>query len=477
MIQNFLSRYRPRYVRALVYMLQASEYDVREYLAWLGRTRDFTTVEKRKQLIKTPKALATLALAWFLALGILVAAISKIWTVPAPLNYISFLALLALAPYLLAYGITVPLVIFTLLVQKPLEYFMVSRAKKTLEKHRAVKIAVAGSFGKTSMREILKTVLSEGKKVSAPPHSYNTPLGISAFIQTLKGDEEVLIFELGEGRKGDVRTLCKLVQPDMGIITGINEAHLKKFKTLERTVQTIYELADYLGDKPLYVSGESDLAKKNARAGHILYSRTGVGDSKIENPKTDVGGLSFTLVTGSSRLELSSSLLGLHQVGPLAAAVDLAKRLGLSPEQIRSGIGKTVPFEHRLEPTTDASGVITLDDSYNGNPDGVKAVIDFLASITGHRRFYVTPGLVEMGARTESVHKEIGHWLAQAKIENVILIRNSVTPYIERGLKEAGYRGEVLWFEEALQAFAALPHLTVRGDVVLLQNDWPDQYA
>jgi UDP-N-acetylmuramoyl-tripeptide--D-alanyl-D-alanine ligase len=242
-------------------------------------------------------------------------------------------------------------------------------------------------------------------------------------------------------------------------------------------VKTIYELADYLDDKPTYVSGESELAKKNARAGHILYSRAGAGDAKVENEKTDLSGTSFTLVTGSARMELTSSLLGLHQVGPLAAAADIARRLGLTPQEIRAGIAKTRPFDHRLEPTTDAAGVITLDDSYNGNPDGVQAVIQFLASLTRHRRFYVTPGLVEMGARTEAVHKEIGRALAQAKIEKVILIRNSVTPYIEQGLKKAGYGGEVLWFEEALQAFAALPHLTVAGDVVLLQNDWPDQYA
>lgn len=477
MMKNFLSRYHPRYVRSLVYMLQASEYDISEYLAWLGRVKDFAAVERRKQLVKTPKALMTLALAWCLALGIFVAAISTVWLFPVPLNYISFVALLALAPYLLAYGITIPLVVLELLVQKPIEYFIVRRATKALARHTAVKIAVAGSFGKTTMREILKTVLSEGKKVATPPHSYNTPLGISAFVKTLKGDEEILIFELGEGRPGDVRTLSALVQPDMGIITGINEAHLKTFKTLERTVQTIYELADYLGDKPTYVNGESELARKNARAGHILYSRVGAGDSKVENPKTDLSGLSFTLVRDHARLELASSLLGLHQVGPLVAAATLAERLGLSPEQIHSGIGKTKPFEHRLEPTTDSAGVITLDDSYNGNPDGVKAVIDFLASLTGHQRWYVTPGLVEMGARTEAVHKEIGHWLAHAGIENVILIRNSVTPHIERGLQEADYGGKVLWFDEALQAFAALPHLTVKGDVVLLQNDWPDQYA
>ena len=176
------------------------------------------------------------------------------------------------------------------------------------------------------------------------------------------------------------------------------------------------------------------------------------------------------------RLALDSRLLGLHQVGPLCAAVSLATSLGLSHNQIKSGISKTKPFDHRLEPKTDASGVITLDDSYNGNPDGVRAVIGFLAGLEGHRRIYVTPGLVEMGDRTEEVHREIGKYLANAKIEKIVLIRDSVTGFIEQGLKENGYRGEVIWFDDALKAFAALPNITVAGDVVLLQNDWPDQY-
>jgi len=343
-------------------------------------------------------------------------------------------------------------------------------------RHRAVKIAIAGSFGKTTMREILKTVLLAGKKVAAPPHSWNTPLGIARFVDTLHGDEEVLIFELGEYYPDDIKKLCKLVQPDIGIITGINEAHLEKFKTVERTARTIYELADCLKEKPTYVNGESELARKSARPGHTLYSRESTGEWKVTDAKTGLEGTSFTLTKGNLILELHSNLLGLHQIGPLAATADLALALGLSPEQVKSGIEKTKPFDHRLEPKADASGVVTLDDSYNGNPDGVKAVIDFLGSLESRRRWYVTPGLVEMGPKTEAVHREIGTQLADARIEHVVLIKNSVTPYIEKGLMEANYTGKIIWFDDALAAFAALPHLTASGDVVLLQNDWPDQY-
>lgn len=472
MLKYWLTRYRLDYPRSLVYMLQASEYNIGDYLKWYHRTHDFRHVEKRKKLVHTPKAILLLAFCWLLALFLIAQSIALLGTRAL---YVLPIVVLFLLPAILAYGLLIPLMFITFLLQKPAEFFIIRHAGGRLASHKAVKIGVAGSFGKTTMREILKTVLSEGKKTAASPENWNTPLGISRFIRTLKGDEEVLIFELGEYYPGDVKKLCNLVRPDIGVITGVNEAHLEKFWSLRWTTATIFELADYLGGKTTCVNGESEHARNAARPGHIVYDREHVGEWKIEHSRTGLGGTSFTMTKGDQKLDLYSSLLGLHQIGPLSAAVDLALSLGLSPDQVKSGIRKTKPFDHRLEPKTDASGGITLDDSYNGNPDGVKVVIEFLASLPG-RRWYVTPGLVEMGPRSEAVHKEIGRQLAKAGIENVVLIRNSVTPYIEHGLQEGSYTGKILRFDDALKAFAALPHLTAQGDVVLLQNDWPDQY-
>ncbi len=476
MMKNWLSRYGPRYPRSLVYMLQASEYNIRDYFSWHCQVDDFRNVERRKTLVKTSKTILLLAVAWCILLVLYGAGIFVLLMGDGPFRYFVSLPVLFFAPDILAYAITVPLFAGKIFIQFPLEYFIIKKARQKLAGHKGLKIAIAGSFGKTSMREILRTVLSVGKKVSAPPHSYNTLLSISRFVSNLKGDEEVLIFEFGEYYPGDIRKLCELVRPQMGIITGVNEAHLEKFKNLDKTVNTIFELAECLGEAPLYVNGENKLAKEKASVKDIVYSREGVGIWKVEEPVTGLDGTSFVLAGNGQKFNLRTKLLGLHQIGPLVAAFDIAVRLGLSQEKIQKGIENTKPFEHRLEPKVDVSGVITLDDSYNGNPDGVKAVIDFLASLKGHRRFYVTPGLVEMGPRTEAVHKEIGRSLAKAEIEKVILIKNSVTSYIEEGLKEAGYNGEVIRFSDALSAFAALPHLTIKGDIVLLQNDWPDQY-
>ena len=476
MIETILSRFHPRYVRSLVYMLQASEYDVSEYMAWFFRVKDFRTVEQRKHLEPTLKARVLLMCGWALWVAAIALAVLSAFFVAYPYGYVLGALFLFGSPFIVADGLGALVLLGKWLIQKPMEKRVAERTKMQLAEHKAFKIAIAGSFGKTTMREILKTVLTSGKTVAAPPGSYNTPLGIAQFVESLTGDEDVLVFELGEYYPGDVKKLAEIVQPDLGIITGVNEAHLKKFKSLEKTTATIFELADFLGDRPVYVNGESELARLAARDGHILYSRSGVGEWRVTGAHSNLSGTTFTFSDENESMQLSSKLLGLHQVGPLAVAAAVAHRLGLASEEIQKGVANTTAFEHRLEPHMDGEGVLTLDDSYNGNPDGVRAVIAFLSSLPG-RRFYVTPGLVEMGEASEQVHREIGHQLAKAGIEKVVLIRNSVTQFIEEGLKEGGYTGDVVFFKDGPSAFAALPQMTTRGDIVLLQNDWPDQYA
>ncbi len=456
--------------------MQMSEYSLRDYLKWYHRTSNFSKVEKRKKMERTLKALVLLTLVWGVRIVVYIAAVALIVYGKSSVKYLYAIAVIFFEPFILAYIIIIPVFLLGC-VQAVIKYFVTKKARDILQKHKGIKIAIAGSFGKTSMREILKTVLSASLRVASPPHSYNTPLGISRFIGTLKGDEEVIIFEFGEYYSGDVMELCKIVNPDIGIITGVNEAHLEKFKNLDQTAKTIFELADWLGNKPVYVNAESEFAKKYAHTNHILYSGKGIADLKIENPHTDLTGTSFDIIKDEKKMSLKSGLLGLHQIGPLAVAACIADSLNISPDEIRRGIAETKPFEHRLELKKDENNVYTLDDSYNGNPTGVKVIIDFLKQIKGHRIWYVTPGLVEMGTSTKEIHKEIGRQLADARIEKVVLIKNSVTPYIEDGLKEAHFAGDIIWFDDALKAYTSLPTMTLSGDVVVLQNDWPDQYA
>ncbi len=504
-------------------MLQQSEYRPQDYLSWFHRTRNFKQVARVRKLDMTAAAKGFLlfvwleiALAWLIIVVLLYFAISQkliIWW------SLSVIIICLLAPYLLAYSLALAAIIARIAILTPQERVRDARTSKRLADHPAFKIAIAGSFGKTTMKEMLVTVLSTAKAVAATPGNLNTPAGISRFVENLKSDEEILIFELGEYFPGDITKLSRLVQPDIGVITGINEAHLSKFRSLDATVSTIYELGDWLQNqtnqalnpdgteseisKPsfspvasdslprarsgvkgqmtnvsLYVNGDSSLAAERAKQYKAtVYSSKGVGDWSVGKVSTGLEGTNFEMKHGKETLHIKSQLLGVHQVGPLAAVAILAKDLGLSQDDIEKGLAATKPFEHRMEPSTDGSGVVTIDDAYNGNPDGARVAINFLASLKGHKRFYVTPGITETAHRAKIVHETIGRLLAEAGIEVVVLIETSVMEYIKTGLKEGDFKGQLLTYADEISALLALPKLTKAGDVVLLQNDWPDSFA
>jgi len=460
-------------------MLQTTLYHVDEYLRWFHRTRDFNLVAKRRALEFTIKAKMLLLGAAFITLALialaLVAVVSGINSDSWPVLGLG-IVIVVMLPWLVAYSLALVVQIGKTLIQKPREKRINANTKRKLSKHKAIKIAIAGSYGKTTMREILKNVLGESKLVAAPPHTYNTPLGVAKFVDTLNGREEVLIFELGEHYPGDIKQLCEIIDPDIGIITGVNTAHLERFGEISRTIATVFELADYLATKPVYVNKDSELAAQNARQGNILYGKDGVGNWEVKSASTDLSGTYFVADRGKTNLHVESKLLGLHQVGPLCLAVAVASRLGLRPQRIKAGLAKTESFEHRLQPLTWPGGVTILDDSFNGSPDGFAAAIKFLKSLKAKRKIYVTPGMVELGSATAAAHVKVGEEVGKG-VDVVVLIENSVTEFIKQGLKKAGFKGQLLKYPDMPTALKALPSLCLPGDVVLLANDWSDNYA
>lgn len=474
-MMRWLSQYHYRYPRSLVYMLQASEYQLGEYLGWLGRVKDFRRVEYRKQLVKTPKS-QLLQIAIWLSNVLILSAVVVVCTSSLSIwAKIGAILLLLGWPWVSAYLIVVPLLVGQILIQKPREFLLIKRTKAKLAVHKGLKIAVAGSYGKTTMREILKTVLSQAKKVGSPPHSYNTPLGIAKFVSSLEGDEEVLIFEFGEFKPNDIRKFCKITRPDIGVLTGVNEAHLGQFKNLDNIKANFGHLTNYFTDKTLYVNAEDKNALAVAGKKAKAYSRHGLGEWKVVSAQTGLNGTAFIAKTPKSKILARSKLLGLHQIGPLILSIAVADTLGLSAVEIEKGLAKTKPFDHRLEPKVLSDGVVLLDDTYNGNPDGVKAGLAFLKSLRAERKIYITPGLVETGNKTVQLHHTMAKAIA-AVANVVILIDTSAATHIKEGLELAKFKGERLEYDDALECAEALPHITKQGDVVLWQNDWPDNY-
>ncbi len=473
-MKPFISMYSPKIVVTLVYMLQSSEYRVREYFAWLHRTRDFSKVIKRKRLIFTAKAKLLILIGAVLYVSLVVLAITC--ALQGGLKLLVAGVLLVGLPYIVAYLLTVPLVIGRFFVQRPKEKQLVAHAAERLCKQHCHKIAIAGSYGKTTFKETLATILSESLHVAASPGNMNTPLGIANFAQKLDGSEDVLIFELGEERVGDVRRLCELTCPNMGTITGISEAHLSSFGTVENITQTVFELSDYLKSYDVYKNGDSELVASNVspRDQHV-YTEKGVNGWKVSDVETSLDGTSFTATKHGKTVWAHSKLLGRHQVGPLVACIDIADKLGMSLADIAEGVKQTVPFEHRMQPLH-MFGATVIDDTYNGNPKGIEAGLEFLRSVDARRKIFVTPGLVEQGDTSDTIHEAIGRQAATV-CDSIVLMRNSTTAAIQRGLSAGKFSGEVKIIDNPVSFYMNLGSFIAAGDVVLMQNDWTDNYA
>ncbi|HVX56672.1 MAG TPA: Mur ligase family protein, partial [Candidatus Saccharimonadales bacterium] len=379
-------------------------------------------------------------------------------------------------PFVWAYLAVVPLVLGRELRTKPKEQRAVNRSETVFARHSGSRIAVAGSYGKTTMKELLRTVLSEGLKVAATPANKNVSISHARFAAGLAGDEDVLIIEYGEGAPGDVARFAELTHPTHAVITGLAAAHLDRYKTIQAAGEDIFSVADYLKGKNVYVNEESPEAKPFLKKSYQLFNEEGALGWKTAQVKVGLDGTSFTLKKGAKSLKLHTGLVGRHQLGFVAFAAALALQLGLTEKQVQAGVAKTKPFEHRMQPYQ-LGGAWIIDDTYNGNLEGIRAGTRLLRDLPATRKIYVTPGLVDQGAETARIHREVGALIAEARPDVVVLMQNSVTDYIKQGLGAAHFHGELRVESDPLDFYTNLNHFVASGDLVVMQNDWTDNYA
>lgn len=479
MISAFLSLYRPGFPSILVYMLQSTEYQPWSYFTWFWRTQNFSNVMKRRKLEQTRAArLLLMALRVGISLQIILG-ISMIYvagTYRADWLAILGLATVLLYPILWAHLVILPLIFGRLFIVNPKNRALIDASKEIFAKHPGVIIAVAGSYGKTSMKELLATVLGEHKKIAVTPANKNVPISHAKFAVELDGDEDVIVIEYGESKPGDVLNFAKTTNPNIGIITGLAPAHLDQYPTLTDAGKDIFSLADYLHGEKVYVNGDSQSAKEFIKPSYHVYGSKGIDDWKVGKVSIGFDGTRFEFSKGRQVLQLHTQLIGRHHIGPISLVAMLALELGLTKKQVEAGVAKTLPFEHRMQPRN-LHGAWIIDDTYNGNIDGMQAGLSLLSELPGRRKIYVTPGLVDQGVETKKVHEKLGRMIAEAKPDKVVLMQNSVTPHIRRGMQAGSFAGKLVIEDEPLNFYTNLEHVVASGDVILMQNDWTDNYA
>ena len=345
-----------------------------------------------------------------------------------------------------------------------------------------IKIGITGSWGKTSVKFILGTMLEEKYHTLVTPSSYNTPMGVTKVIRSsLEPGHRVFVAEMGARHVGDIKEMCRLVHPRYGIITSVGPQHLDTFKTVERVKNTKYELIESLPpDGCSFFSDDGgiclDLYGKTVKDRMLAGLDGSRDDVWAEDISVSCEGSTFILCTHNMRISCSTSLLGELNIRNIVLCAAVCLKLGLSGEQIARGIGKLQPVDHRLQLIANPGGMTVIDDAFNSNIVGAGQAFKVLSAMKGNR-ILVTPGMVELGDMEADMNREFGRCAAPC-CDTAILIGRKRSTAISEGLREGGFDESRIHVVGSLDEAASLIRtLAKAGDTVLFENDLPDNYT
>ncbi|MBQ2991755.1 MAG: UDP-N-acetylmuramoyl-tripeptide--D-alanyl-D-alanine ligase [Clostridia bacterium] len=366
-------------------------------------------------------------------------------------------------------------------IEKHINQQFADDAKRRLEQNpNLIRIGITGSYGKTSTKFLLRDILSVRYNVLATPSSFNTPMGVTRVIrEQLMPSHQVFIAEMGARHVGDIKELVELVHPQIGLLTSVGPQHLDTFGTIERIKNTKYELIEGLPENGTAVFARDGAICEELYGRCTLSEKYMPGDlmaaSEIENGPW---GTRFTLTdtkTGESA-KCQTRLLGEHSIANLLLCCTAARVLGMSLEEIAAGVARCQPVEHRLQLLDGGAGVTIIDDAFNANPVGAQAALRVLENFPG-RRIIVTPGMVELGGEEAQFNRKFGEQMARS-VDIAFLVGRKHTQPIVEGLVSAGFAQENIHVVGSLEESTKLLHAMMRaGDVVLYENDLPDNYS
>ncbi len=371
--------------------------------------------------------------------------------------------------------------LIVLVLLKPAEKLIarhyVNDAKKTLKSSPSLTVVgITGSFGKTGTKFIIKRLLDEAFNVTATPGSFNTPMGVVRTVrENLRAESEIFLCEMGAKKKGDIKEICDIARPHIGIITSVGPQHLDTFGTIDTVADTKFELADAADE--VFLNYDNEIIRaRGAKYNTTSYGTTPDCDVYADNISYGSFGARFDVVCDGDRIPVVTKLLGKHSVLNITAGVAVAKRLGVSDNAVSYAVSRLTPTEHRLELKHFINGSLLIDDAYNANPEGCIEAVNVLASFDGRKKIIVTPGLVELGDSEYKYNYNLGLAAAE-KCDIIILVGKQRSVPLCDAINTTEFKKENLYvvssFAEALEKLHAL---TDKDTVTLIENDLPDNY-
>jgi UDP-N-acetylmuramoyl-tripeptide--D-alanyl-D-alanine ligase len=328
-------------------------------------------------------------------------------------------------------------------------------------------VAVTGSAGKTSTKDIIAAMLATAMPAAKSEGNLNNHVGLPLSILRLEQTARVAVVEMGMNHAGEIRELAAIAKPNVGVVTNVGYAHIEFFESIDQIAVAKGELIEALPP-----SGTAVLNADDPRASAFHYAGRTVRYG--QSPQADVRGEDITYSLEGSTFRVgttvfTSTLTGRHSVSNLLAGIAVAGVYGIRPEQLHGTVQTLLPGKMRGE-RIHHRGVLVYNDCYNSNPDAALAMLDVLKDTPARRRIAVLGEMLELGRWAEPLHRDVGTYAAEQGIDVLVGIRGAASCTLDAA-KRAGLRaGAAFFFEDPARAGRLLRTLAQPGDAILFKG-------
>ncbi len=337
-------------------------------------------------------------------------------------------------------------------------------------------VAITGSVGKTTTKDMVAAVLSEKYEVLKTDGNMNNDVGLPFTLLRLEKKHQIAVVELGINHPGEMEFLSEIAQPDVTVITNIGDAHIENFGSRENTLAEKARITDHAkpgytavlnGDDPLLRALADELPGRGA--GKVLLCGKGEGlDYRAGELETDWRSHLSCLVTapgGEQKMDIPA--LGEHMIYPTLMAAAVGEHFGLTLEEIAAGVHNFAPTKMRMNILPRAENITILDDTYNANPQSMRAAIEVLDGYTGDYKVAVLGDMLELGPLAGLLHAGVGEVLGRSHIDCLVAIGE-----LAKGIYDAAESSDVPqchWFATKEEALETLKDLCRPGTTILLK--------
>jgi UDP-N-acetylmuramoyl-tripeptide--D-alanyl-D-alanine ligase len=342
-------------------------------------------------------------------------------------------------------------------------------------RHSIPLIAVVGSNGKTTTKEMVAGILGQKDKVLKNPGNLNNLIGLPLSLLKMNAKDHVAVLEMGMNRTGEILRLTQIAEPDLGIVTNIGPVHLEGVGSIDGVMEAKGELLEGMGTQGRLIFNADDprVVELSKRFGG---GKTGFG---IKNPAdwqaTDIctredGGVSFQLTGPPGRIAVALKLMGEHQVYNALAAAAATSHLDVGIEEIKEGLEAFQTPPMRMELVALGKGIRIINDAYNANPPSMESALRTLEEVTQGRKIAVLGDMWELGEYAKQAHRELGQWVKERGIDLLFLL-GQFAPHVARGAEEAGMQPQAIYIGKDLHAVSLRLARALRtGDWVLIKG-------